>query len=384
MMPIRVGVICDFREEGWHSMDLVADMLLDTLPAVSPGTIAATRLQPAMRQRFRRLPLLGRHPRAPLADRITGRFYDYPRWLRSRANDFDIFHIVDHSYAHLVQSLPAQRTIVTCNDVDAILPVWPGRHKMFDLSRGLARRIMDGLAQAQRVACISHATEQRLLAFGRLIPDRVTVAYLGVHPSCSPVPDPRADAAVERRLGPKRLELLHVGSTIPRKRIDLLLQVFRGVLDVRPDVRLLRVGDPFTAEQAALARQLAVDDAIVHLPFLERPELASVYRRAALVLLPSDREGFGLPVVEALACGTPVLASAIESLIEVGGSVVSHCEVGDLACWVSTTVALLAEREKEPVQWEQRRRQGLQMAARFSWRKYAEDMSRIYEAVHAS
>jgi len=79
-----------------------------------------------------------------------------------------------------------------------------------------------------------------------------------------------------------------------------------------------------------------------------------------------------------------VLASAIESLIEVGGSVVSHCEVGDLACWVSTTVALLAEREKEPVQWEQRRRQGLQMAARFSWRKYAEDMSRIYEAVHAS
>ena len=48
MMPIRVGVICDFREEGWHSMDLVADMLLDTLPAVSSGTIAATRLQPAM------------------------------------------------------------------------------------------------------------------------------------------------------------------------------------------------------------------------------------------------------------------------------------------------------------------------------------------------
>ena len=111
-MPIRVGVICDFREEGWHSMDLVADMLLDTLPAVSPGTIAATRLQPAMRQRFRRLPLLGRHRRAPLADRIAGRFYDYPRWLRSRVNDFDIFHIVDHSYAHLVHYLPAAKTLV--------------------------------------------------------------------------------------------------------------------------------------------------------------------------------------------------------------------------------------------------------------------------------
>jgi glycosyltransferase involved in cell wall biosynthesis len=351
---------------------------------VAAGTIAATRLQPAMRERFRRLPLLGRHRRAPLADRIAGRFYDYPRWLRSRVNDFDIFHIVDHSYAHLVRSLPSQRTVVTCNDVDALLPVSTGQHQPFDISRGLARRIMDGLAQAERVACISHATEQRLLAFGRLIPGRVTVAYLGVHPSCSPVPDPRADAAVERRLGPKRVELLHVGSTIPRKRIDLLLQVFRGVLDVRPDVRLLRVGDPFTAEQAALARQLGVADAIVHLPFLERPELASVYRRAALVLLPSDREGFGLPVVEALACGTPVLASAIESLIEVGGSVVSHCDVADLPCWVSTTLALLAEREKEPAQWEVRRGRGLEMAARFSWRKYAAEMSRIYQAVYAS
>jgi len=68
----------------------------------------------------------------------------------------------------------------------------------------------------------------------------------------------------------------------------------------------------------------------------------------------------------------------------VGGSVVSHCDVADLACWVSAVVTLLAEREKEPAQWEERRRRGLEMAARFSWRKYAEDMSRIYQTVHAS
>ena len=54
MKPIRVGVVCDFREEGWHSMDLIADMLLDTLPVVSPDSIAATRLLPAMPRRFAR------------------------------------------------------------------------------------------------------------------------------------------------------------------------------------------------------------------------------------------------------------------------------------------------------------------------------------------
>jgi glycosyltransferase involved in cell wall biosynthesis len=384
MTPIRVGVICDFREEGWHSMDLIGDMLLDTLPVVSPTAIAATRLQPSMRQRFSRLPVLGRHKRARLADRITGRFYDYPRWLKSRVNDFDVFHIVDHSYAHLIQSLPAERTVVTCNDVDAILPVMPGQNTQFDLSRGLARRILDGLGRAGRVACISEATKQRLLAFGRVIPERVTVAYLGVHPSCSPLPDPRWDAEIERRLGPTRVELLHVGSTIPRKRIEMLLQIFRGIRDQRPGVRLLRVGDPLTPEQDALARQLGVADAIVQLPFLERPELASVYRRAALVLMPSDREGFGLPVVEAMACGTPVLASAIASLIEVGGPSVAHCDPADLACWISSATGLLAEREAEPVAWEQRRQRGLETAAKFSWRKYAAEMTRIYQTVSVS
>src|SRR5947207_9250796 len=109
MAPIRVGVICDFREEGWHSMDLVADMLLNQLPAVSPHTVAATRLQPPMRWRFTRLPLAGGHSRARLADRLIGRYYDYPRWLQPRVNDFDVFHIVDHSYAHLTRALPAGR-----------------------------------------------------------------------------------------------------------------------------------------------------------------------------------------------------------------------------------------------------------------------------------
>ena len=107
MRPIRVGVVCDFREEGWHSMDLVADMLLDTLPLVSGDTIIASRLQPAMRQRFSRVPFVGVHKRALLADRIAGRFIDYPRWLGSCAGDFDVFHIVDHSYAHLTRALPA-------------------------------------------------------------------------------------------------------------------------------------------------------------------------------------------------------------------------------------------------------------------------------------
>ncbi len=365
-------------------MDLIADMLLEMLPVVSPETIAATRLRPAMPRRFGRLPLVGDHPRARLADRIMGRFRYYPQWLKRRANDFDVFHIVDHSYAHLVRVLPAQRTVVTCNDVDAILPVLPGHKKTFDPPRILASRIIDGLGQAERVACISEATSARLLESGRMIPERVSVVYLGVHPACSPRPDAHWDAEADRRLGPRRVELLHVGSTVPRKRIEALLKIFRGVLDRRTDVRLLRVGDPFTPDQEALAKELGVANAIVQLPFLARPELAAVYRRAALVLLPSDREGFGLPLVESMACGTPVLASAIPALIEVGGPLLTYCQPEDLTCWINTVLELLRQREEEPAAWESRRQLCLQSVSRFDWRSYAEEMTRTYQAVCAS
>ena len=109
-------------------------------------------------------------------------------------------------------------------------------------------------------------------------------------------------------------------STIPRKRIDVLLEVFSSFASMHPDARLVRVGGALTREQQRARRAAGVADAIVQMPFLERPQLAALYRRASVVVLPSDREGFGLPVVEAMACGTPVMASDIPALREVGGT----------------------------------------------------------------
>ena len=80
-------------------------------------------------------------------------------------------------------------------------------------------------------------------------------------------------------------------------------------------------------------RELGLTDAIVVLPMLDRATLAAVYRRSALLLMPSEREGFGLPVLEALACGTPVVASDIEALREVGGFAASYCPVEGIEDW---------------------------------------------------
>jgi glycosyltransferase involved in cell wall biosynthesis len=376
--PLRLGVVCDFREEGWHSMDLIADMLLETLPHVAGAELTAARLCPPMARRWSRLPLVGRQARAHLADRLTGRLWDYPRWLAQQAADFDVFHIVDHSYAHLIRVLPAGRTTITCNDVDAIEAALPGSRRRFAPAGLLAARVLDGLSRAAHVACISEATKIALLATGHVNPAHASVVYLGVHPSCSAAAAPKWDAEIDRRLGPRGVEILHVGSTIPRKRIDVLLKTVAEVRKAIGNIRLVRVGGCFTPAQRALAATLGVADAIVELPFLERPLLAALYRRSSVVLLPSDREGFGLPLVEAMACGTIAVASALPALKEAGGDAAIYCPAGDVSRWVETLISLLRQREADPAAWVCRQKASIAAASRFNWRTYAAEMTTLY------
>jgi glycosyltransferase involved in cell wall biosynthesis len=347
------------------------------------------------------------------ADRVLNRFWDYPRLARRIRNDFDLFHLVDHSYGQLLHQLPPERTVVTCHDLDTFQCLLnPEKEPRSVLFRAMMKRTLKGLSKAAFVTCDSVATRDELLAHKLISPDRLLVVPNGVHPSCAPEANPAADAEAEllirgqksevrsqRSLAKEREslsdspfalfpsssspgpELLHVGSTIPRKRIDLLLRVFAAVRKQFPDARLIRVGGAFTADQAALADELHLLNSIVVLPHIDRDVLAAVYRRSALVLLPSEREGFGLPVVEAMACGTPVVASDLPVLREVGGDAASYCAVGEVNSWSRTIGELLLERNEQSAKWAARRQRSLVQASRFSWFEYAHAMTGIYEEV---
>lgn len=381
MTTIRVAIIADLLEEGWPSMDLVGNMLVDRLRAEHAGSIDATLIRPPMRRRFSGLPLVRRSRQAGMADRLANRLWDYPRAMRAASDRFDLFHIVDHSYAQLVHALPADRTVVTCHDLDTFRSILePEKEPRSAPFRAMARHILSGLRKAAHIACDTAATRDALVGQAGIDAARTTVIPNGPHPSCTPAPEPAVDAEAGRMLGAasRTTDLLHVGSTIARKRIDVLLRVVAAVRRQRPDVRLVRVGGPFTAQQRTLLRELALDDAVVVLPFLDRPTLASVYRRSALVLQPSDREGFGLPVLEALACGTPVIASDIEALREVGGAAVDYCPPDGLEAWTAAVLRALEERRREPARWRERQQAGIERASVFSWSRYARDVAELY------
>jgi len=377
----RVAIVADLAEERWHSMDLVAEILMLGLHSPGARAVDATQIRPSMVRRLTRVPGLGRLPQAETADRIINRVWDYRRTILAHADDFDLFHIVDHSYAHLVTVLPPERSLVMCHDIDAFAGVLPGTEGQSAVGRLLGERLLAGLVAARKIVCGSHATRDALLASGIIDPSRVAVVPYGVHPSCTPRADPRADEVAFGYLGgadASSPEILHVGSTISRKRIDVLLDVVAALRTRYPSLRLIRVGGGFTREQRRHVARLGLEPHITVLPFLERRVLAAVYRRAAVVLQPSDREGFGLPVAEAMACGTPVVASDLKPLREVGGEIASYCPVGDVAAWATTVSALLEERRANGEAWAARRAAATADARRFNALEHARKMLDVY------
>jgi len=390
MQRLRVAVICDYPEEGWSSMDLVGEMLCAELEARHAATLEVTRVQPAF---VRRTSCAGGKRGARMyfgparfnADRALNRFFDYPRALRRLRGSFDVFHVVDHSYAHLVHELAGSRSVVTCHDLDAFRCLLAsGAERRALPFRMLARRTLAGMRKAARVCCDSVATRDALVANEMASPDRLVVIPNGVHPACSPRPDEAADAAAARLLGaidPHVTEVLHVGSTIPRKRIDVLLRVLAAARAQFPNLRLVKAGGALNADQRRLAQALGLGDSIVTMPFLEPAMLAALYRRAALVLIPSEAEGFGLPLIEAMACATPVLASDIPALREVGAGAAVYCAVADLPAWSAALSAMLRERSANPERWAARRTAAIRQASHFSWAAYADHCAALYREI---
>ena len=245
----------------------------------------------------------------------------------------------------------------------------------------MTRHILAGLQRAAVVTCDTQAVREELLAAGLVSAERIRVVPLGLSRVFNAGANAEADRRAARALpvaAPGTVELLHVGGVSERKRVDLLLAVCAELRRSVGALRLVRVGDPLTVTQARIMRSLDLESTVISIPPVDDETLAALYRRATLLLMPSAREGFGLPVVEALACGTPVVASDLPVSREVGGSSVEYCRVGDTGAWSRAIVALLDERVSAPERWTIRCAQGASWAQRYSWSQFTDHMASIY------
>lgn len=293
----------------------------------------------------------------------------------------DIYHIPAQTMATLLcfQRFP-RPVVVTVLDIIPHLVRGDGE---LDTSRHVVERIfyrlaMLGLKRADAIIAISEYTKRSLVETLGVAPERIHVVYPAVdrehfHPL--DVPD---SFRSKYDLGPQWRYILNVGSDDPRKNLPTLLQALAVVKEKCTNVRLIKIGSlQFPEEHRRLMNLVDALGLGQYVQFLDRvsdEELPLFYNLADVLAMPSLYEGFGLPVAEAMACGTPVVCSHTTSLPEVGGFAVLLISPRDRDDLATALIHVLMNRNLSG----EMRRKGLMQAALFAPNRMATELMNTY------
>ena len=294
-----------------------------------------------------------------------------------RRQRIDLFHGIDHVGIPLAGK--TGKYVVTIHDViPLILPqTFTSRHRaVVRLALARVRR------QADRIIVPSHAVKRDVVRHLGLSEDLVTVTHHGCEPRFHPAADPASLRAVTARYGLPSRYVLAVGTLEPRKNLTTLLKAFarlRRAGEVDPALRLVLAGARGWLDEPIFrtVRSLGLD-VVVHFPgFIDDDDLPDLYRGAELFVFPSLYEGFGLPPLEAMACGVPVVTSNTSSMPEVTGGaamLVAPLDVDGMA-------AVIARVLHDDGLRERLRHAGIARARQFSWETAARQVLDAYASL---
>lgn len=271
-----------------------------------------------------------------------------------------------------------QPRIVTCHD---LIPLVLAKQYLAPLPGARALQWARDFARyrtARRVIAISEATRRDLIEHVGVPPERIDVVHSGVdHERFGPVAGVREHARLRARLGFEDPFLLCLGASDARKNLPLLVRAF-AQSGVAKQVKLVFAGPISPKQRARLARTIAdggVESSVHVLGFIEDSLLVALYRQCLAYVFPSSYEGFGLPILEAMACGAPTLTSTVSSLGEVAGDAALTVASLDQDCLASGIARIVSDAELRA----SLRARGLEHVKAFTWERCAKQTLRCYE-----
>ncbi|MEK6867441.1 MAG: glycosyltransferase family 1 protein [Nanoarchaeota archaeon] len=301
-------------------------------------------------------------------------FLSYPFFLRQNKEKENIItHITSQDLALPLLFKKYPHVVVTVHDIIPLqYPLFQHathlRWKMLD--RWIFKKTIQSLKKADAIICVSHATKKALLQYTKINPEKMHVIH--EYPE---------ETLIYKKMTREENTLLYVGSEMPYKNLSVLFQALAIAKREIKDIKLIKIGAPkwpgARETLQRLAQDLGIAENIIWKDTVD--DLCAEYNRATLLVQPSLFEGFGLPVIEAMACGCPVLASNRTSLPEVGGDAAAYFDPTNTQECAEKIVALLKNKKK----LEQMKKAGLENCQRFTKERFARELHSVYKKIYS-
>ena len=292
--------------------------------------------------------------------------------------------------SHVLPLIHPARSVVTVHDLG--YHYYPEAHTLFQ-NAYLRWSTRYNARTATRILADSEATRDDLLRYYEIPAERIVVVYPGRDESLAPVEDGETLATTRARYGLSAPYLLYIGTLHPRKNLVRLIDAFAtvsgaagafgdhadGERQVVPELQLVLAGQKgwLYEEVFARVRKLGLENRVVFTGYVPDADLPSLLSGALAFVFPSLYEGFGFPVLEAMACGTPVICSNVSSLPEVSGDAALQIDPLDLEALADAMYRVATDEALRMTLVER----GLEQVQRFSWEQCASQVLQVLEDV---
>ena len=379
--PLHLILVGNYAHDGQESMQRYADLLGREF--IKRGTLVSI-IRPT--PRFGAL-----KPDANGFGKWLGyidKFLLFPRELRrsiyniSSSGERPFVHICDHSNAFYIKHIQDVAHVITCHDLLAIRSAmghfsqnrtgWSGRR--------LQKLILEGLRAARQVICVSSETRKQMLELGGFDPKKSLVVYNPLNYHYRPltsveVNERLAVHAAARKLLDRRF-VMHVGGNQWYKHRIGVLRIYEMLRNMdSSEVLLVMAGKMFSSELAAAVMSSRYKRDIINLEFVDNETLNALYVKTECLLFPSLYEGFGWPILEALAAGGRVAASGRAPITEIGGDAITYLDPSNYAASAQIVREVLNEDASRRCAM---RSAGLERATLFSSKKTIATLNELY------
>jgi len=351
-------------------MEIYADNLTASLNDIDQSEFTFNSYRPQLGS------ILGHLPEKANLKMRAARYISYPDQAKNVQGNIN--HIMDHGYAHLMTKLDPSRTVITVHD---IIPILAGRgliHGVTDQRRArLAEWTSRFYKKAAHIIAISESTKRDLVDHCGCDERKISVIYFGINSLFKKHQNQEKEILREKLGLPTNKYLILVTGQQFYKNLSTSLRVMELLRErYGSDIVLVRLGRETDEWRNDISKN-TFHNQIIQLGFLSQEQLPQLYNSVDCLLFPSWYEGFGLPPVEAMACGTPVVTSNVASLPEAAGDSAVTSAPDDVEGLADGVVRLLEDSDFR----NSRISKGFLHAKQFNWKQNASRTMDVYREI---